>query len=69
VGKILPFRLTQRTVLRRAQREVKQMYALTEGGRDPVVSEESREAFEQGYLDEVVLQDWQAYCLSVLERL
>ena len=66
---ILPFVANKKTIRRQARREVEKMYALTGGGRDPVVSEEGQEAFEQGFLDEPILLEWGAYCQAVLERL
>ena len=68
MGDLIPLRLTRKKILRDAQREINRMYQLSHGGEDPIASEASREAFEQGLVEEVRWEDWQTYCLAVLNR-
>jgi hypothetical protein len=69
MGDLLPLRLTRKTILRDAQREIQRMYYLSHGGEDPIPNEQYRESFDNGWVDEVRWQDWQTYCLTVLNRL
>lgn len=69
MGKVVAFRITVKHVERLARREVQKMYAVTGGGRDPIVDIASQELFEQGYLDEPRIIDWATYCKYVICRM
>ncbi len=68
MGNLIPLRLTKKKILRDALREVNRMYRLSHGGEDPIASDAHRELFEQGLVEEVKWQDFQTYCLTVLNR-
>ncbi len=69
MGDLVEFRLTKRAIYRAAQREVARMYQLTYGGDDPIASDESRELFELGLVEEVKWVNWETYCASVINRI
>jgi hypothetical protein len=69
MGKLLKFRRTEKAILRLAKREMEKMYQLSGGGQDPIPSDESRELFEIGWVDEVKWLDWPTYCTRLLNRL
>ncbi len=69
MGSVVLFQQTKRSILRAAKREMVEMYRLSCGGQDPIPSNESRESFEMGLLEEVAWQDWDTFCLSILRRL
>ena len=49
-GKVLPFRLTERTIRRRAIREIQELYRITAGFTDPEPpSCEARQMLEEGW--------------------
>jgi hypothetical protein len=68
MGDLVEFRLTRKAVYRAARRELERMYQLTYGGDDPIASDESRELFEQGLVEEVDWLDWETYCATVMNR-
>jgi hypothetical protein len=68
MGDLVEFRLTKKAIYRAAQREVQRMYQMTCGGDDPIASDESRELFELGLVEEVEWLDWETYCTKVLNR-
>lgn len=63
----IPFALTGRTILRRAKRELLQMYQQTAGGTDPVADERCRELFESGDLDEMPWVDFNTLLYQMYE--
>ena len=69
MGDLVDFRLTKKSILRAAQREMVQMYQMTGGGVDPIASRESRELFEMGLVDEVRWENWESFCTGVLNRI
>jgi len=69
MGTLVRFQPTQRSILRQARREMARMYRLSCGGKDPVPSDESRECFAQGLVEEVAWQDWETYCRRLLHRI
>ncbi len=68
MGDLVEFRLTKKAIYRAAQREVQRMYQMTFGGDDPIASDESRELFELGLVEEVEWLDWETYCTNVMNR-
>ncbi len=66
MGDVVPLKLTKKKIMRDAMREINRMCRLSHGGEDPIASDASRYLFEQGLIDEVRWQDWQAYCLTML---
>ncbi len=69
MGELVEMRLTKRSIYRAARREVERMYQMTGGGVDPIASNESRELFEMGLVEEVPWLDWGTYCTGVLNRI
>jgi len=71
MGKVIEFRMTEKSVYRAATREVKQAYQLSGGGADPVplTDEASMEAFERGEIEEVRWMAWANYCEMVFDRI
>lgn len=69
MGALVMFRPTKRSILRQARQEMIRMYQLSGGGRDPLPSDASREAFALGLLEEVAWQDWETYCRMLLEKI
>jgi hypothetical protein len=69
MGTLIDFHPTKRSILRAAKREMEGMFRMSAGGRDPIPSSESRVLFEMGLVEEVKWQDWETYCLSVLNRI
>ncbi|MEW6386231.1 MAG: hypothetical protein AB1491_01755 [Thermodesulfobacteriota bacterium] len=68
-GKVINLRLTKKALYRAAEKEMKKIYQLSRGGRDPIIDETSREMFERGEIDEVRWKDWATYCAMVLNKL
>jgi hypothetical protein len=69
MGKVIDLHLTKKAIYRAAVKEVRNMYRLSGGGRDPIIDDASREMFERGYIDEVRWRDWGAYCVMVLNSI
>jgi hypothetical protein len=69
MGDLVEFRLTKKSIYRAAKREIEWMYQVTGGGVDPVASNESRELFEMGLVEEVEWLDWETYCTGVINRI
>lgn len=69
MGDLVEFRLTTKAVYRAAKREMERMYQLTYGGDDPIASNESRELFELGLVEEVEWVNWETYCTNVMNRI
>jgi hypothetical protein len=69
MGDLVELRLTKKAIYRAARREMVRMYQVTGGGVDPVVSDESRELFEMGLVEEVKWLDWDTYCTSIMNRI
>jgi hypothetical protein len=69
MGDLVTFRLTKRAIYRAAKREMERMYQLTAGGEDPIASDESRELFELGLVEEVQWVGWESYCTDVVNRI
>lgn len=67
MGTLVAFQPTRKSILREARREMARMYRLSAGGQDPIPSEASRELFALGLVEEVEWQDWETYCLTILE--
>ena len=68
MGDLVELRLTKKAIYRAARREMERMYQLTYGGDDPIASDESRELFELGLVEEVEWLDWETYCTNVINR-
>ena len=69
MGTLIDFHPTTKSMLREARREIDRMYRLSAGGQDPIPSNESRELFELGWLEEVEWLDWESYCLSIINEI
>ncbi len=69
MGDLVELRLTKKAIYRAARREMVRMYQVTAGGVDPVISDESRELFEMGLVEEVKWLDWDTYCTSIMNRI
>jgi len=69
MGTLLDFHPTRKSILRQARREMERMYQLSAGGQDPIPSNESRELFELGLVEEVEWQDWETYCTAIFSRI
>ena len=65
-GKVIPLRQTRKAVYRAATKEIQKMYQLSHGGADPIIDDESREAFERGEIEEVRWRDWATFLLNGL---
>ncbi len=61
---VLPFRQTKKAVYRAATREIQRIYQLSRGGIDPIIDDDSREAFERGEIEEVRWRDWATFLLN-----
>jgi len=69
MGTLIDFHPTMKSLLRQARREMERMYRLSAGGQDPIPSNESRELFEMGWVEEVAWQDWATYCTAILDKI
>lgn len=69
MGTVTDFRLTKKAIYRAAAKEINQMYRLSAGGRDPIIDDASRWAFERGEIEEVRWRDWETYCAMILNRM
>jgi hypothetical protein len=57
MGDLVPFRPTQKAILRAAVREMEKMYQMSAGGR------------EMSWVEEGEWLDWPTYCINLLSRL
>lgn len=69
MGTLIEIHHTRKSILRMARREMAEMYRRSGGGQDPIPDEESRELFENGFVEEVKWQDWETYCRIMLDRI
>jgi hypothetical protein len=68
MGTLVSFQPTKSSILRGARREMERIYRLSGGGQDPILSDESRELFDLGLVEEVSWQDWETYCRHFTNR-
>lgn len=69
MGALVMFRPNKRSSRRQVRQEMTRMYQLSGGGRDPLPSDASREAFALGLIEEVAWQDWETYCRTLIDKI
>jgi len=63
-GTVIPLRQTKKSIYRAAAKEIQRIYRLSPGGTDPIIDDDSREAFERGEIEEVRWRDWATFLLN-----